>query len=550
MSTIFYGSVPGGGTSSRYDVGVLLTRVQMLSYEREPMWNGPDYLGTVHRLRVRGIYNPQVNAYDFFGGAPFASVPQPNMQAAATASATGVMRDHGVIANINNAPAEFQSVQTTNSPGEAPGAAGVTTDVAVKHWMMQPRRQLVYMVGEIPALVSPSLNSDGTAAQCDMYNGPLPLSCDVVQISGTKTFLVDFAVETYLNEAYFYVDKPSVLLSHRWSQRQDIDQDYYSTIVTTGIAHFRTDRLLFLGAVPDDFRSYLFFPKVQGMKRTCNVEASEDGSMLRYTIVDRELALSIIPNGVTRVECFHSAGGRGMDLEKTISSLGGVPTKFGQIFQPGGRFGKGEGTKLISSVFLHSLYSAIRSMGSIDFLPRLHVSCTARVWGRQTTLRKTLENVAVNLVLTRLAMSVSQFALFTSGAELNVTHDVAGTFVECVGSLTTMFNQTSQAILNLVQAPLDTQILIGNFAQFFRTGNMPQVQNCFPDFDATPFLLDLGPDGDGMDLPSGAVTLNNRVPVTSRGTYLQRIAAAALLSPNQIPAAPPAEVAWGTRTPP
>ena len=50
MSTLYVGAIPIPGRSSS-GTGVLLTRLQVLGYEREPMFQGPDYLATTHTLR-------------------------------------------------------------------------------------------------------------------------------------------------------------------------------------------------------------------------------------------------------------------------------------------------------------------------------------------------------------------------------------------------------------------------------------------------------------------------------------------------------------------
>ncbi len=61
MSHLFYGSTPGSGGSisgsggvSLLNVGIILTRVQELDFERVPMWAGAghDYQGTIFRLTL------------------------------------------------------------------------------------------------------------------------------------------------------------------------------------------------------------------------------------------------------------------------------------------------------------------------------------------------------------------------------------------------------------------------------------------------------------------------------------------------------------------
>jgi hypothetical protein len=121
------------------------------------------------------------------------------------------------IASIGLPPPLPAPFPPQGDPQMTAGTFGPLTDLATKHRLMAPRQTLVYAVGNTPILVSPAINQDGFQSATDAHNGPVPLACDVTLISGTKTFLVDFAIETYMNESYLYATTPPIILSHRWT---------------------------------------------------------------------------------------------------------------------------------------------------------------------------------------------------------------------------------------------------------------------------------------------------------------------------------------------
>ncbi len=544
MSTLYYGSPPASSSSSVLP-GVLLTRVQLLAYECEPMWQANQYQGSIHRVRVRGIFNPEVNAYAF-NPLPGAMAPAPNLAAMNVGLAGAPTRDVGIIPVL--AAAGLPPGVIATAPGQARGVVAPVTHISVRDWMMQPQRQLIYAVGSVPVLVSPGLNSDGTAATCDMWNGPMPLACDVVAVSGTKTFIVDYSVETYLNEAGLYVNTPSCLIGHTYERHSAFDQDYYATIVTRGRARFRTDRLTFLGNVPDDFRSYLFHPRPRGFKRvTCDVTAVEDGSAIEYVLVDKELSLSIVPNGVTRIECFHEVDNSGRNLEGLGVAMSKGATGWFKVPEPGQvsadpipGVAEAESAVLAGIREWNHLLDQIQGVinAGIDFIPRLKCDIVARVWGRRDVLRSVLQNTAVDLVLARLNMSINPLARFFAGTRLALSHDVAGSFVECRGHIETALSGAS--------------LQLGAWLS-----GVPDIRSHFPkDSDDTnvigggPILADLGPDGTGMDLPNGFLGADPRGSVPSRGTYVGSLAAAALMAPHATPPSPAVPASGLNATPP
>ncbi len=208
-----------------------LDAVQQLGYEQIPIWDGPTYLYTTFRFHWRGTYNPA-------NGFAWGLIPQ---QILPSGNFTGTF------------------------PGLIPGSLPPTTNVAIRHFLMQPRGRLTYtigglvqpagdstvvVIGGLPDIICPTTikgadeNDAEVDYQTDCKNGPVPLSCNVVEIKGTKTFLVDWAVECYINEAYIFRTSTtlSALLSQRWTIEEDLDEDFFSTRTITGHAIFRADQ--------------------------------------------------------------------------------------------------------------------------------------------------------------------------------------------------------------------------------------------------------------------------------------------------------------------
>lgn len=499
MSTIIYNNIG-------------LLRCELLSLDREPIWHGTDYQYTVFRLHVRGIYNPNVNAYNFAVGRSVYQAPAnvlndptaavPNLVAVSGAARLNLI----AAAGVNGVVAPVGPAQMTQ------GTFGPVTDLAIRHQMMQARGWLFYAVGATPIIVSPSANQDGSEAWTDAHNGPIPLSCAVKQISGTRSFLVDFAVETYINEAALFASTASVLLSHRWTRTETIDQDFYSTITTAGVARFRTDRLLFTGAVPDDFRFFLFHPVPPRCQRIdWNIEVSEDNSAIAYRLVDRLTYLRIAVPGITRIEAFQTVGGT-----------------------------KPSTTSVLSHVKGKDLWGAIASR-----VPLTQIDITARVWGNPLIVsRKILESTAIRLIGLRLNSAITglfgvvggiavagvdiptsarDFANTFAGSGIEISHDLAGTFVEvkcswAVAAPSLTFNPAPGSIVSI-----------------------PDVRAAFPSDDNDVIKGVLQRDlNDRNDLPyPGYLNANG---TGTRGAFIRALAAAALGVPDTTPPGPPPDM--------
>lgn len=384
---------------------MVLDDVQQLGYEQVPVWDGPTYLYTIYRVHIRGTYNPSTFAWDLF---PIDADPP--------------LR-----------------------PGPIVGALPPTSNTAVRHFLMQPRGTLVYniggvavapglagIVGGIEALRSPTDVVDDFVM--DAKNGPIPLHCNVVEVRGTKTFLVDWAIETYVNECYLFKESQSLsaLLSQRWTMQEDLDQDFFATRTIIGHAIFRSDRLDALGANPDDYRAWLFHAVPPNFQRNVQqVIASEDGTRLDYVLVDREKPFnytpSVVARGVTRIEAFYTNGfSRRLGTEETL--IRGLQVAGEAILL--GPLGAATDPAIGLREAIHLGFREFEI--GLDSVPRFSQRVVCRVWGNRASTRAVLYSVAIQVFSSKIGNDPLQ----VGSGSVDVTEDLMGKFVELSGVVT------------------------------------------------------------------------------------------------------------------
>lgn len=242
--------------------GIELEITKTRQYDRDAVYDGPTYIYTKHVIAIEAEYNPKATSYQLVNGT------------------------------VNPREGEFPP----------------TTDVAVRHKLMQPRSSLLYRSGG-RTILQVVIDAD-TPTDCN--NGPKPISCDVEEIQGEKRFRVRFTLECYINECDTNgrSDEPTVL-SHRWTHEERIDMNLNSTLIMTGRIIFNTAILDRENSYPDFFRR-TYVPKCpRGYKRiSVNVTAGEDQNELRYSVIDRYNGYQILIPGITEVDCIVTAGFR------------------------------------------------------------------------------------------------------------------------------------------------------------------------------------------------------------------------------------------------
>jgi len=181
-----------------------------------------------------------------------------------------------------------------------------TTSIRViRHRLTTPRGRLFIFSGGWdgdpatgPAFPAPVMvMSPDTESRCDCKNGPIPRILSTPKVFGdATTFILDFAVETYINESVQNgVYAPGALLSNRFKQVHTVGQDSYTTINTDGMAIFRTDWVYRLPASPDCVRPLLTLPIPRGFQReNVVVEGLPDVAGVRYAFQDRQVPSNFV----------------------------------------------------------------------------------------------------------------------------------------------------------------------------------------------------------------------------------------------------------------
>src|SRR5678816_676709 len=193
-----------------------------------------------------------------------------------------------------------------------PGRSPFQTDTVLRKYLSQHRGVLRVDTGGGRLLTSPA-----TGFGLDANNGPIVEACNVERVLGDKQFLVRLRITTCINECDRNVtasanpDYTNInpVVSHRWSRREDVDQDHYSTIVTEGEVIFRSDWLNRLGTFPDAYRRDFAHPIPNNYQRdTISVEPTSGGNGAKYIVVDKEKPFNFGDQcPATRIEAYQTA---------------------------------------------------------------------------------------------------------------------------------------------------------------------------------------------------------------------------------------------------
>ena len=218
----------------------------------EPVWSddGADLLHVRHTLRISCIFNPEATSYK--------EATSPHL-----------------------------------SPVAVKGEMPPDTERAIRHKLSEPRKQLVFAVGGVIVLFSPE-GGKTVDATC----GPIPRVLNVKQVIGTKCFMVEFEVTTDIYECKSDASLEYPIVSNRYNQTHHIDNQRLTTIVTRGVAVFRSDRL---EAEPDpvkrraDFFRSRVIPGCPNnfQRKAMTIGVNTIGNILTYEVQDREQMFSL-----------------------------------------------------------------------------------------------------------------------------------------------------------------------------------------------------------------------------------------------------------------
>lgn len=253
------------------DIDLQIETVQNFTQEAIYSEDGKDYLYTHLLYVVRAIWNPTATAKvtDFVGEI-----------AAKSMNSSG----------LRKALLTPRKVLKIGVPIDGVGTA------------TEGPREIIVQAPMTAAIVGGNATYYGT----DVNHGPTPLFCNIVEIAGERTMIVDFGIEAWFNEC----DPMRAILSNRWTMTHSIDEDAWTTRVIEGVAVFRADYLLANNQTADQYRSAVCMPVQDRFKRTAQFTQTADGLQLRYVLTDVEQPQSITPNfrRITRIEGYYQDG--------------------------------------------------------------------------------------------------------------------------------------------------------------------------------------------------------------------------------------------------
>lgn len=338
--------------------------VHILEFHKEPVYDERDnYCFTKVRLVVQGVYNH------------------------ATESSYRI---------VNRNPRQFP---------EPPAV----TEVALRHKLLQPRKTVWLRIGNDDLLLSPKQD-----AISDALNGPTPILCDVVQVIGTKTFIVRWGVETTISEQELFNVTVPFLVSNTWSMTFETSEDYFQTRTCRGRAQFRMDEIpvnLFQGGAqqrtfPDDYLQYLLPPQISGFKRVhTESTAMPDGTAIEWSTVDEQQYANIRVRGVSRIEAYQTANVvRGDFFEATGSALG-IASTIASLFTPvrGGAAAQQYARHPAVRTARGASTTASIMSASRNLFPHRSASIVVEVWGNPGVYRNTLLFAGLDIISSRLA---------------------------------------------------------------------------------------------------------------------------------------------------
>jgi hypothetical protein len=435
---------------------------------------------------------------------------------------------------------DAKNIRANNVPFKNNKSFAGSTDIALREYLSQPRRKLIVKYGDAAAefptfLESPRRGPSGDVPT-DAKGGPF---CDVMSIKehfGTKTWLMHLRFRTYVACG----DSPSPILSHRFRKTVDIDQDYYTTIITEGEVVFDVGRLWDAEQSPDFYRSQFFTAPPGNFKREhINVDISSDNSTAKYTVIDRSQAFNLgTSSPATRVEAHITTGySQGSRINATASAVGNAGQAGINALQN------------ISTDPIHDAGVAIGFIGNAagggvaaynSVAPRYYVSATCRAWGSETSRRRDLLNLCFGIITARLG--TPDFFSQSNTTEITVSQEITGKYVE----VNMMLRWTQEAMVRIVRSIVPGQDPVGAWDGLLGSNGARFYRRFFPIVEAIPTLpvgpfgtataslsqLPIGNRPPGAGVPNGTNVDGSPIPgpnLYTRGPgYLQKILVGAL----------------------
>lgn len=373
--------------------------------------DGMVYHGTRWTFDVDCVFNPAATAYQQTGAPQGVAVGGAVLPVAPT--------------NVNTAGLGRPAASAR------PGTLPVFTDASLRHWLSQPRGQLIYGAGGTVLLQCP-----GPGYASDLTGtGPNVTVNNVTYLWENHTFVVSLKVVAVVNESRKTgLDKAisegglgfPVLLSNVWRQTSDCDADHFVTLTTQGVATFRMDELARRGRVPDQYRYYVAPNSPQNFTRG-PLRWSVEGDTLTYEVTDTEQAFNVPAHWkATRLEVYETRQMVQPHLGSALATglsyaLQPSPTPLGEYEQ---RIqGPGRAARARAVAFNTAL-----TVARLAF-PVVVRSAVARAWGNRDTRRGFLADLVVGACLNRIGQRVTA-NIVGDTTQARLTQECSGKMVE------------------------------------------------------------------------------------------------------------------------
>lgn len=167
--------------------------------------------------------------------------------------------------------------------------SGPETDAEIRNHLWSPRKKLIlWAYDRQTGRPIRWLESPRPGFTTDVANGPIPLSVDVVSVSGEPhSVAIHFQIATRMSPCPTGSDR--LVLSHRWQMTHGHDQDHYLTRTIDGEVIFNGAVLRATGVKPDDIRRQFIHPIPLGFRRQPpEIVQSSDGLTIRYRVADTD----------------------------------------------------------------------------------------------------------------------------------------------------------------------------------------------------------------------------------------------------------------------
>lgn len=318
-----------------------------------------------------------------------------------------------------------------------PAAAAIAV---LRRTLMEPRKQLIFTVdrhylnGNDSNIIVQSPQGEppgGGPYPCDAKNGPIPISCDIINLFGEQTAIVNFSIVTWIAES----TSAHGVISNRWTMSSDFDESYYTQRTIVGEAIFRTDILRQISGnnagnlalqnpsglnniMPDRWRAILI-PKVPiGFQRVSqNVTQDSSGTKLNYKVVDMEQPLVFTNKRITRVSgSYTDTYGTSPTATRRGAAHAGREA-LRHMMEAAGRGGQSEDAPGLSAA-AGALFAGIeRTMSVAEYadsvLPKRSMTLEISVTGRYDSNKRDL--------ITAMQTIIAGFGMSFGGANVDVT---------------------------------------------------------------------------------------------------------------------------------